>query len=841
MTEQIGFNVFYYDGSWHLLNATSDIYDEPTDVINGVTEVKVRVEFPQFSAMAVATKAWVGDDTAKLLAYTDVGVSEATMNADFDAVTKFFYGRISSVEHHVNHIIVKAKQLMAKWLGEPVQNATNVIATTTVASYDATHITLASDTGLEDARGLRVTLGTPVPAARTDVHSYSDWSDFVIGDSGDENGAEANIDDSDADFWQKDGLDLDADGPAVKSNPVIGFDITHPPPQFPIVVSFTGFISKEGTEITPNAIKAWNFKTSAYDTLASSVTANPATLSYSLSSDYVDLSASPMVKIKIFGGMYLTAAGDHFSNVSIQYIRITYTDINQHAAIEYQVASHAGAVAEIEGGNPYTDFINALDKVEILYTEKEFLEDDAAYGLAQSLYDGKVNSINFVPATIKPTYSLFRWMLINNYLTNINRRNGTFFYPSRKTTSGKYDIVFRATGVNNGLSITPNEFDGDDFSNAFNRDDMCRAVVVQNKNTWAARSSAGDHTAAVPGVLPANDLQILALNMPELPDNYLLDYATAVYNFRNALGDDIIIPVRDILISEVTGSEALIDEDYQTFAVDAKIRGSHGWDSWVEDANSFFKGKDSGAGDIIGWLVDNGGENINPTLVITAHTMANGEHVDFDQDVISTTTAGGFACCLTSAGTYICVVFVKPLGLIIRNNGSWDSSVSFADCQGHRLQISIERVSASTYKVGYAIDGGSMSYSGTMTCADGTSFASNIDGLRYRTQGSQTCEIYSRTIDASWTTAPTYEDVSHPVRDAHDDKLHVGASIHVHAAPTTKEGTDYQCDDDFLLRSIKWTKDRQAILFLGAAIATAQSPEQMLDEILARHDHASTS
>jgi hypothetical protein len=195
----------------------------------------------------------------------------------------------------------------------------------------------------------------------------------------------------------------------------------------------------------------------------------------------------------------------------------------------------------------------------------------------------------------------------------------------------------------------------------------------------------------------------------------------------------------------------LIDEDYQTFAVDDKIRAAHGWDSWTEATDEFFKGKDSGAGNIVGWLKDNSGsENINPTMAITAHTVADGEYVEFDQDVISCSSAGGFAACLMNGANYVISVFVRADDIYISHGAGWYEENIINPMAGHQWTFRITRVSATTFKVAYSMDGGAFTDSATKNSVLNMD-TYKVDGLRYRTQGSQTCEIYSRTIDASWT------------------------------------------------------------------------------------------
>jgi len=869
MTEHMGFNIFWKDATWHLLNATNDVYDEPTDAINNQINVSVRVDYPQFSAYGTFTKAWVGDDTAKLLAYTDVGVTEEDMNADFDAIVKFFYGRIHAVEHHVNYIVVKARQMLHKWLAEPVQSKDNVVATTAVTARNATTITLASSTGLANGRGLRVThqasAGASITSTHTHVASPTEMQKSGLGSlSVYGNDADMDTDDSNS-FSNRE----DHASAAVWVYCQLKFQPSSAPPKlaFTLVVK-CGFCYIEVSSWAVNpTIQLYNFATSAWDvinTFTTTGTTGLATYNLNVTRDYYD-ATNNQVLVRVHGGRSNIVGGGVESVVYLQYAAITYVPGNDHPALTYGVGSSSGAVVTLSDGNPLEDLVNVGDTVDILYHEQEFLEDDASYGLAQSKYDSLVNSITFVPTTIKPTYSLFRWEYINNVASSINRRNGAFFYATRKTVSGKYDIVFRNEPVDNNLKITPEEFDGDDFNNAWNRDDKCRAVVVQNKSTWAARSSAGDHTATSPGTLPSNDLQIITLNMPELPDTYLLDYATAVYNFRNALGDDIIVPVRDVLIVEETGSTALVDEDFEAWADgenpdhDVTPAGETYMTHQVaaEGAASHFTVEDEtlgGQAAAWGYYYKLGaddkylrwwGEFDTPSP-----ETPNAQNYIVYFDLYITNTRANIQLVQDAAGTYPPTVRCGVYGAVGAKwqrmatiAGTTDGEILWGGVSGANVaqdtlyHCAIKTISASQFM--FSIDGGS-TWSDAINNANNWSAA--IKSIFTYGAGSWTEQFYITNIDASWTTIPTYDDVSYPVRSAADDALHVGAAIDVYAAPETKDDVDYQVDGEtYLIRNIKWTKDRMAILFLGAAVATAQSPEQMLDEILTRHDHASTS
>ncbi len=847
MTETMGFNWFYGAvGDWHLVNATMDIYDDIVDTINGGTEVKVRVDMAQFSGLATFTKAWIGADTAVLLVATDVGVTEATMNADFDAVTKFFYGRITRVEHHANYVILKAKQMVAKWLGEPIQNATNAVSTTKsfVTGRNATTVTVANATSIGAAanRGLRLTWNSVSPSAeQTELHNANTvaYKSGLGSSSG--TGTIANLDADDGSDCMYCEYHASAD---VHAYCEIRFgSLMYFPPRegsMKITLDYCMFNDLNadygGTTIVANSVTAYNVKTGAWDVLVSDDKTYPEhTVTFALSNDYIDTTNYDMVKIKVDGGRYQGGTYKH-SSFYIDYAKLDYTPGYQHDPIEYKITDVTGNVITIDDGNPLSDWTNIGDAATVLYTEKEFLEDDTVYGLSQDKYDSTLSCTHFVPATIKPTYSLFRWGAINNFATSVNRRNGTFYYPTRHTTGGEYDIYFRATGEDTGLTINPSCTDGEDFSDAFDRDDKCRAVVVQNKETWAARSSVGDHLGtSLSAALPSNGLQAIPLNTPELPDNYLLDYATSYYDYRNEIGDDIVVPVRTVLINDDV-------EHFNAYPSGTSIDDSPQWAPYTGDDSDgttiYAKFLDTSAA----FHVDDGlTDSVVKLYTFPTASAATGTHsvmIDLDthfdadsacnMDIILADGSANVGIWFEITGTES----TKVLKVLSSVDG-WHTTTG-ADVSG-RCQFNITMdLDAQTFTfyqwlegvwTAIAVQGG---YN-TLFAATGaiTYMATFVEkGLN---------DTYFYDITPSWGGIGT------AVRSAADDKLHVGALVHLHAAPTTKTGIDYQIDDDYIIRSIKWTKDRQAVLSLGNAIATAQSPEQMMDEILTRLDHSSTA
>jgi hypothetical protein len=161
---------------------------------------------------------------------------------------------------------------------------------------------------------------------------------------------------------------------------------------------------------------------------------------------------------------------------------------------------------------------------------------------------------------------------------------------------------------------------------------------------------------------------------------------------------------------------------------------------------------------------------------------------------------------------------------------------------------------SSADKSKYSFDGGS-TWSGEYTNRGlVAAWAIPVKTMWLYGAGSWTQQFYMDNIDASWTISQP-PDVAIPVhleiddicndgtvnvRDAAPDILAPGSLVHLHACPTTRGGVDYQVDGDFPIRAIKWRHDEGALVDLGFAEARVQSPEEWLDGILTRHDHALT-
>jgi hypothetical protein len=123
--------------------------------------------------------------------------------------------------------------------------------------------------------------------------------------------------------------------------------------------------------------------------------------------------------------------------------------------------------------------------------------------------------------------------------------------------------------------------------------------------------------------------------------------------------------------------------------------------------------------------------------------------------------------------------------------------------------------------------------------------------------GSWGHDFYLDNIDASWTvgTVTTYtvkdveayiyrlwsdEVVNDDVQDIPSKYLFAGAKIRVRAIPTTKGGTDYRIDDDYIIKRLEWTHDGFAKLECGLDELEKQSPEETLIDLIARGLHSST-
>jgi hypothetical protein len=115
--------------------------------------------------------------------------------------------------------------------------------------------------------------------------------------------------------------------------------------------------------------------------------------------------------------------------------------------------------------------------------------------------------------------------------------------------------------------------------------------------------------------------------------------------------------------------------------------------------------------------------------------------------------------------------------------------------------------------------------------------------MRFQSVGAyNNIDNYFDDIVTSWATAgPDEGGISVAAQGDNAAVFHAGAKLHVHAAPTTKGGVDYQIDADFVIRAIKWLHDGCAELTLGFDDASSLSPNEVVDQILSRHAHDATT
>ena len=870
---------FIKSGTWSLLDAQFEYSDEPTNAINTATQLTIVCFKQHYAQLSTYTAAYTGASTAKLICVTPDDVTAANLNASFDDYTKLWLGRLVEVRHTENLVYLKAQEITAGWLREPIDIDDNIHSDPfddtddyglvksitdkdTIVVEESDNVATAWSNDDYNGNTIRFTAKT-AEAEGIDYATTASTSADAPSDA--ESGGIAEIDDHDNTYFDGESTnELTADD----ADFVMDLTFTVPEcitPRFKLHLELC-FVSENSGQFPlggygtfdTGAVKLYNYVTGDWDTvyvpenpLAHRVYADRYILDfdvddisyYSRSSSTVATRATSVIKARVYSGYwqnYWAGNTNYFANTAIYYAYVTTTHGFQHAPIEFSISdtvadtsgSYDGLDLSIDADdfNLYTEFINTGDKIEILYENEKWLEDFI------SAYGSQINAIN-APSASSSTYTKMNFKTVKQNVQEIVDREKWYWYQTRTTTSTKPDVTFveKATPTNNGLLATPDNIDGDGnvvvLYNALNK---CRGVVVKNKDGYACYGDDGAAgTTTTFSSITDNDLPIIVLNRPEIPTLYLEDVAQAIYEQRNSVPEIITFNLLNINI---------YDEHFQWYDEDHRIRDETNdvggsWNAWTVTADCDFTAVTKNGRKWGKLTDDNNAGSVIPIYTFSeSRTIASGDYIEFDIEHVDNGNlyifiyGGGTQIAYISLGVTTFSSYYDPGGGLQWNTVGTVTSgynrirVELGDVNGSQRDLTI---------IAYYSDADSETVS-DLTRNSGTTW----DTVRFQTSySSVNQEKNIGDIACSWLNQGSDIDV----QDAAADKLHAGANVHVLAAPTTKGGTDYQVDDDFVIREMKWTHDEQLQVQCGFAEYETQSPEETVIEILERQSHESTS
>jgi hypothetical protein len=296
--------------------------------------------------------------------------------------------------------------------------------------------------------------------------------------------------------------------------------------------------------------------------------------------------------------------------------------------------------------------------------------------------------------------------------------------------------------------------------------------------------------------------------------------------------------IRTIQINEVTGSISIPDEDFESYDVtDDIVAESAAWTWGVAGSATFTcqAGK-------VGRFASDGANRTQALFTFPTPSASSPGTSWWVSTKFKGPASGGIDWFVfLDDGPRFRVRMDSDHQFYIWNDGSWSGPHS-SWAAGTDYILKVVPISATTYDI--HVNGTKIGDTCNNSTTAGHQVVSMaIDNYNYLAGGQYEVSVDIDDVDVSWTvdSEDIYEYVSHPVQTAHPDKFHAGAELHVHAAPTTKGGTDYQIDDDFVIRDIKWCHDGCAELELGFDDSSAKAPEEIVAEVLSRHAHDSTA
>lgn len=579
-----GFNIFINDGEdWVLLPVEHGSMTDPKNAINVPQKIAITVPSSSyFGSLSTYTKSWLAN--RHLIAVTKPGITTFTPGTDHC----YFFGTITSVSINKDDAKMEVDERAQKLVDEPITLSSNIVQTVYIKDFPAItnqvqcvtteggSTSPAWTTNQHAVRGIHVITtshstikstctsnGQIIASKALDTES-KDYTKLEQGGWAywaEEGNRNEKTTASDASWWCQFNVPCERtfDKVKIKINMIQGY--CHESPNFDQEVDYdSGY---------PFAIQIYNYSTSAWETLTTEK--NPTksdpngyqiptwyTLEVENVDNYYDYT-NKWVSIGVCPGVQIKLDGKYLCGFQLFDLWVEYTHYS-HQASEFGIASNTAntLTLDVDSGtyDTRTNRLNIDDEVDILYTEKEFIESHFSL-------DDLCNSITFHPTTIYPTFNLFNFERADNFFSDVNSRNTSYFIQKRLLTSGSgYNIEFYHKGdePDEGLLVEDQtNFDGDDIIINWNKKDLSRQVIVKNKNTNAANPSS----AALSDEIP------IVLDRPDLPDSYLLGYATGVYPAVSAISDDFTIPLRSVQVSETT--YAVRDAPDDKFHVGAKI------------------------------------------------------------------------------------------------------------------------------------------------------------------------------------------------------------------------------------------------------------------------------
>jgi hypothetical protein len=275
----------------------------------------------------------------------------------------------------------------------------------------------------------------------------------------------------------------------------------------------------------------------------------------------------------------------------------------------------------------YTGSLVKQDKMDLLYHDKEWLEDQIPHP--------RIDSISVDSTDYASTYRLLDYKAVNDEMADACSRNAYFYRLKRETTNGEPTIDVREIAAAADEDIYIDDIIENTLEINFEPDGAPSAVIVKNGEESACWNGV-DETFPVDQTNP-----IIMISRPEIPNIYLLDIAKKIYSAATFTPDARFslarrdLNVGDVLRLRLAGINLLDDFKHLStgFAIGETIRNARGWSAYTQaDDVSFIMTKNGGR-----MLDENSGAadaGITPVYTfLTSHTFVAGSW--FEHEVTS--------------------------------------------------------------------------------------------------------------------------------------------------------------------------------------------------------------
>jgi len=760
--------------------------------------------------------SWIS--SAKEACVVSDSYDENDLNNDFDSVPKIFHGIVDSVEHEENFVTLACEDMSAQWLREPISLDDNVVYEDTVLSHNSEDKATLKDASfttnehvgrtawfeqIEDSDDLKDKI---VLTSTTQIYTSEDLKDGYpvitlprFHDDG------TYLDAYDGGMEIESSID-DAEFHVKFTFPIL--EGMYPSGKFKIIlVACSGEVDdvefESGHEFKVEILET---STSTYKEILTNDRTNTTAEKYTIDLDIKDVTKyiynKTSIILRIWPGVYeVTEVGPTYSAwLKIKEFYII-AEKDQHDPVGFKITANTSNVLTLDVDadvvDLFTERVNSGDTVKILYKNKEWIEDQIS-SLAHN-----INSIS-CPSSSAATYTTMDYKTVRQNIDETCNAEKWYWYVTRKTTSGKPNIVFKEkSDPPHPTIITDNHVEK--YTIHHHRLQEVRQVVVKNS----------DDVGKYPSSASVSNKPVLVINDPEIPTAYLEDIAQAIYNMRNSPSTTISTTARKCITCTVEFHEQDLSD-------------------WTIDAGTGTTVDVEKRGGIWALHVKDTATNANAAVYrsVTPGTVSAGTWVEW-QDWTDTTAYHQYRIYGTGFSGGRIMINIQN-GNVYNERSDGTDTIATGIIQTNKWnKFRVVFVSSSQFDI-YINDVKYDNNGNHFTCWE--TFTNNAEIIMVYSGTSHTPEFATMYWAFSWMDDDGETDIQES-----GPNFHAGSNIIYYLAPSTKGEDDYRVVGNGVARKLTWKTDGTVDIVIGWDELQLESVDELVRKRIAKLLHVSAS